>query len=201
MKKRLLTLILSIALLVTPASVYADDVDVNIQSEEISIVSKTNTFENEDKDLKLREEIKAAIERNKSKLAGLEYLKKKMPNSFKRYQKTLEKAETEARRAIKRAEEFLYGKEYKDNISRPIEESVDKSKENKGNNSGNWTGGFRDPNSPAYLQANGRIIGNVKSYIYHVPSGRFYKKVSIENAVFFKTEKEARDAGYRRSKR
>lgn len=137
MKKRLLTLILSIALLVTPASVYADDVDVNIQSEEISIVSKTNTFENEDKDLKLREEIKAAIERNKSKLAGLEYLKKKMPNSFKRYQKTLEKAETEARRAIKRAEEFLYGKEYKDNISRPIEESVDKSKENKGNNSGN----------------------------------------------------------------
>lgn len=53
----------------------------------------------------------------------------------------------------------------------------------------------------AYLKADGRIIGNIKSKIYHVPSGVAYNKVSLKNAVFFDTEEEAIKAGYRKAKK
>ncbi|WP_294797129.1 copper amine oxidase N-terminal domain-containing protein [uncultured Fenollaria sp.] len=53
----------------------------------------------------------------------------------------------------------------------------------------------------AYLKADGRIIGNIKSKIYHVPGGANYEKVSLKNAVFFNTEDEAIKAGYRKAKK
>lgn len=43
------------------------------------------------------------------------------------------------------------------------------------------------------------IKGNQNSKIYHVPSGRDYDKVSAKNIVWFQTEKEAQEAGYRRA--
>lgn len=46
----------------------------------------------------------------------------------------------------------------------------------------------------------GKIKGNKNSKIYHVPGGASYSKVSEKNAVYFKTEQEAREAGYRRAK-
>lgn len=52
----------------------------------------------------------------------------------------------------------------------------------------------------AYLEANGRIIGNKRSMIYHLPGMKSYKKVSLKNAVFFDTEEEAIAAGYRKAK-
>lgn len=52
----------------------------------------------------------------------------------------------------------------------------------------------------AYLKADGRIIANVNSKIYHLPSGAAYKKVSLKNAIFFDTEEEAIKAGYRKAK-
>lgn len=49
-------------------------------------------------------------------------------------------------------------------------------------------------------QTNGKIVGNVKSKIYHVPGGKSYNKISGSNAVFFDTEEEAQKAGYRRAR-
>lgn len=46
----------------------------------------------------------------------------------------------------------------------------------------------------------GKIKGNRKSKIYHVPGGRDYNKVSQKNVVFFNTEQEAQASGYRRAK-
>lgn len=60
-----------------------------------------------------------------------------------------------------------------------------------------WTNG----SDPAYLYANGMIIGNIKSKIYHLPTGRYYDKTHVKNAVFFQTEEDAINAGYRRAKR
>lgn len=57
-----------------------------------------------------------------------------------------------------------------------------------------------NPKDPAYLHADGKIIGNKNSMKYHVPAGKYYKKVSMKNAVFFNSEEEAQNAGYRRSK-
>lgn len=57
------------------------------------------------------------------------------------------------------------------------------------------------PSDPAYLYANGRIIGNKNSMIYHMPGQRDYKKVLYKNAVFFDTEADALAANYRKAKR
>jgi prophage lp1 protein 66 len=47
----------------------------------------------------------------------------------------------------------------------------------------------------------GKIKGNVKSMIYHVPGGAFYDKISVNNVVYFDTEQDAINAGYRKSER
>lgn len=57
-----------------------------------------------------------------------------------------------------------------------------------------------NPKDKAYKYANGRIIGNKNSHIFHVPSGRDYNKVSLKNAVFFNSPDEAINAGYRQAK-
>lgn len=43
------------------------------------------------------------------------------------------------------------------------------------------------------------IKGNVNSKIYHVPGGRDYGKVSPQNIVWFETESDALDAGFRKA--
>lgn len=68
------------------------------------------------------------------------------------------------------------------------------------NNNSQANQSVKNTGEKAYLHANGRIIGNKNSSIYHVPSGRDYKKVTLRNAVFFNTEEEARQAGFRPAK-
>ena len=60
------------------------------------------------------------------------------------------------------------------------------------------TGGWQETKTPA---ANGKIIGNKNSGIYHVPGGASYHKVSAKNAIYFNTEAQAQAAGFRRAKR
>ena len=45
------------------------------------------------------------------------------------------------------------------------------------------------------------IKGNKKSKIYHLPGMKNYDDVSEKNAIYFSTEQEAIDAGYRKAKR
>ena len=46
----------------------------------------------------------------------------------------------------------------------------------------------------------GKIIGNIRTKIYHVPGQAGYS-MSSKNAVYFNTEAEAQAAGYRKSQR
>lgn len=70
---------------------------------------------------------------------------------------------------------------------------------------------FRDaPNCPIQtadsanttdtVKTEGKIIGNKKSMIYHVPGSASYNKISPENRVYFETEADANKAGYRKTK-
>lgn len=52
----------------------------------------------------------------------------------------------------------------------------------------------------ADANAQGVIVGNSRSMIYHVPGQRGYK-MNSENAVYFNSEAEAQAAGYRKSLR
>ncbi|WP_409290346.1 thermonuclease family protein [Peribacillus sp. SCS-37] len=45
----------------------------------------------------------------------------------------------------------------------------------------------------------GKIKGNENSHVYHVPGGSFYDSPKKENIVWFCSEKEAQDAGYRKA--
>ena len=65
---------------------------------------------------------------------------------------------------------------------------------------GSGAGAF-NPSDPAYLHADGKIIGNVKSRIYHWPGSRSYKRVSMANAEFFDSADDAEAAGYRAARR
>jgi len=49
-------------------------------------------------------------------------------------------------------------------------------------------------------EQDGKIIGNQRSMIYHMPGGAYYNKVSPQARRYFSTEEEAKRAGYRRSR-
>lgn len=49
-------------------------------------------------------------------------------------------------------------------------------------------------------EAQGRIIGNKKSMIYHVPGDAFYDKIGAQNRVYFNSEAEAQKSGFRKSR-
>ncbi|MBF0757903.1 hypothetical protein E4T91_03900 [Ligilactobacillus murinus] len=53
---------------------------------------------------------------------------------------------------------------------------------------------------PADANAQGTIVGNSRSMIYHVPGQRGYR-MNSSNAVYFNTEAEAQAAGYRKAYR
>ncbi len=47
----------------------------------------------------------------------------------------------------------------------------------------------------------GKIKGNKKSKVYHLENQKDYNKVNSENIIYFNTEQEAINAGYRKAKR
>jgi micrococcal nuclease len=65
--------------------------------------------------------------------------------------------------------------------------------------SGLWMRQKKEGQDPVLVE--GKIIGNVRSKIYHFPGQLNYGRVSEENRVYFDTEEEAIKAGYRRTKR
>jgi len=54
--------------------------------------------------------------------------------------------------------------------------------------------------SSSLSAAQGKIIGNKNSKIYHLPGSASYNKISETNRVYFNTEADAQKAGYRKAK-
>jgi micrococcal nuclease len=46
----------------------------------------------------------------------------------------------------------------------------------------------------------GTVIGNLRTGIYHVPGQKHYQDIREKNRLYFRTEEEARAAGYRKAK-
>ena len=64
---------------------------------------------------------------------------------------------------------------------------------------GIWTSKEKNIQFPS--EKVGKIIGNLKSKIYHLPGQAYYEKVKEERRVYFDSEEEAIRAGYRKAKR
>lgn len=79
-----------------------------------------------------------------------------------------------------------------------------KSTDEKGAISNTSTGNMYENNpnddQETNLDCKGKIKGNANSHIYHVPGGSYYESTK-DNIVWFCSEKEAQDQGYRKSKR
>lgn len=56
------------------------------------------------------------------------------------------------------------------------------------------------PQTDMTTSQSGQIVGNSNTHVYHVPGQRSYN-MSSKNAVYFNTEQDAINAGYRRSQR
>jgi micrococcal nuclease len=46
----------------------------------------------------------------------------------------------------------------------------------------------------------GRVIGNIRTNIYHVPGQRYYVSIEKNNRIYFRTEEEAQKAGFRKAR-
>lgn len=88
---------------------------------------------------------------------------------------------------------------YQNTLNRFVDvPNPDSTQSNQGN--ANAQGGWRDPHDPAYKYAEGKIIANKNSGIYHRPGQTGYKKVALKNAIFYNTAAEAQAAGFRAAK-
>ena len=93
-------------------------------------------------------------------------------------------------------EGYAYSNYYKPDIKYQKHlDNIEKSAQDKG--LGIWS----DPTNPIIskedLGENYLIKGNKNSKVYHLPEWDSYDTVKEKNAVYFETEKEAKDAGFR----
>lgn len=61
---------------------------------------------------------------------------------------------------------------------------------------------WNDAERSAWLdpRRRGAVIGNIRSNIYHVPGQRYYDAIEEKNRIHFRTEEDARKAGFRKAK-
>ncbi|WP_125588199.1 sunset domain-containing protein [Companilactobacillus jidongensis] len=75
------------------------------------------------------------------------------------------------------------------------EAAAKQTRSNTATSSSNNTSSRGDMNTAS----SGQIVGNINSHIYHVPGQRGYN-MNSSNAVYFQTEQDAINAGYRKAK-
>ncbi len=96
------------------------------------------------------------------------------------------------------AEEDGYHEEVvKGSLGRPSTKSTDSKSTNSGSN---YYQNNPSDDKETNLNCKGKIKGNANSHIYHVPDGSYYDTVK-DNIVWFCSEQDAEQAGYRKSKR
>lgn len=67
-----------------------------------------------------------------------------------------------------------------------------------GAGAGMWNGAKRAAwSDPA---RRGKVIGNIRTAIYHVPGQRYYSSVGEKNRIYFQTEEDARKEGFRKAR-
>ena len=91
-----------------------------------------------------------------------------------------------------------HGRSYTKYPFRYQREFVKAEQEARETDLGLWNKAKRDEwSDPA---RRGTVIGNVRTDIYHLPGQRFYDAVNEKNRIYFQTEEEARNAGFRRAR-
>lgn len=134
---------------------------------------------------------KVLTQEEKNKQAEYDKLKKQLDDYQAKEEKQKQEAERERKAAEAQAQKEAAAKK------KEIEEAQKKAKQNQEINN---NGSSSQSQGDLYTANQGTIVGNCNSKIYHVPGQAGYHMHSA-NAVYFNSEQDAINAGYRKAKR
>ena len=134
---------------------------------------------------------KVLTQEEKNKQAEYDKLKKQLDDYQAKEEKQKQEAERERKAAEAQAQKEAAAKK------KEIEEAQKKAKQNQEINN---NGSSSQSQGDLYTANQGTIVGNRNSEIYHVPGQAGYHMHSA-NAVYFNSEQDAINAGYRKAKR
>ncbi|MCQ5245574.1 MULTISPECIES: sunset domain-containing protein [Lactobacillus] len=134
---------------------------------------------------------KVLTQEEKNKQAEYDKLKKQLDDYQAKEEKQKQEAERERKAAEAQAQKEAAAKK------KEIEEAQKKAKQNQEINN---NGSSSQSQGDLYTANQGTIVGNRNSKIYHVPGQAGYHMHSA-NAVYFNSEQDAINAGYRKAKR
>ena len=134
---------------------------------------------------------KVLTQEEKNKQAEYDKLKKQLDDYQAKEEKQKQDAERERKAAEAQAQKEAAAKK------KEIEEAQKKAKQNQEINN---NGSSSQSQGDLYTANQGTIVGNRNSKIYHVPGQAGYHMHSA-NAVYFNSEQDAINAGYRKAKR
>ncbi len=134
---------------------------------------------------------KVLTQEEKNKQAEYDKLKKQLDDYQVKEEKQKQEAERERKAAEAQAQKEAAAKK------KEIEEAQKKAKQNQEINN---NGSSSQSQGDLYTANQGTIVGNRNSKIYHVPGQAGYHMHSA-NAVYFNSEQDAINAGYRKAKR
>lgn len=134
---------------------------------------------------------KVLTQEEKNKQAEYDKLKNQLDDYQAKEEKQKQEAERERKAAEAQAQKEAAAKK------KEIEEAQKKAKQNQEINN---NGSSSQSQGDLYTANQGTIVGNRNSKIYHVPGQAGYHMHSA-NAVYFNSEQDAINAGYRKAKR
>ena len=133
------------------------------------------------------------------RMVKLEFESRNRPGgSIDRYGRTLAYVITDdGRNFCRELVRLGYGRVYDRFPFRYLEDFRKAEKEARALELGIWSDAKRAAWSNPHTR--GKVIGNIKSHIYHLPGQYAYNKINDKNRVYFQTEQEAMKAGYRKA--
>lgn len=187
-----IALLVLLSLAVSPSSTTTTSSNENASAKSSRVVHKTVTKKVGTKELnKEKARSKVLTQEQKNKQAEYEKLKQQLDD----YQEKEEQQKQEAEQARKKAE--AAAKKEAKARQREAEEQQKAAQHQEANTSSSSNSSNQ---GDLYTGNQGTIVGNSNSKIYHVPGQAGYHMNSA-NAVYFNSEQDAINAGYRKAKR
>lgn len=187
-----IALFVLLSLAVSPSSTTTTSSNEDALAKSSRIVHKTVTKKVGTKELN-KEKARAKVLKQEQKNKQAEY--DKLKQQLDDYQEQEEQQKQEAEQARKKAE--VAAKKETKARQKEAEEQQEVAKSQEANTSSSSDSSNQ---GDIYTGNQGAIVGNSNSKIYHVPGQAGYH-MNLANAVYFNSEQDAINAGYRKAKR
>lgn len=190
-----IALLVLLSLALNPSSTTTTSINENASAKSSRVVHKTVIKKVGTKELN-KEKARAKVLKQEQKNKQAEY--DKLKQQLDDYQEKEEQQKQEAEQARKKAE--AAAKKEAKARQKEAEEQQKAAQRQEANTSSSSNSSDSSNQGDLYTGNQGTIVGNSNSKIYHVPGQAGYHMNSA-NAVYFNSEQDAINAGYRKAKR